>query len=518
MNRPADAGVRAVAGRGATWPSRAAATAWAVSVALGAAGLLAVASGLVDLLGDGHETSRLLVTGGAAGLLASVIAVWVRPPDRIRDADVLCAVTGSLILFIVTVSGLLLLVEPAGGLADALFRATTAATTTALETGPVDPANHAVRFLVGGAQWLGGIGALLVAVAVLPFFGAGREFADRSRRGGRRPMAPDPATAVRNLGIVHGLACAVTLAGFLVVGVAPFDAVLLAMATASTGGLVSSPDLESAAVQWVAIIGMAIAGMSLVVLWRLGVGRVRSLLRSTELQAYLVLLVVGPALFLLWTDGSGIDGVRRAAFTVTAAVTTTGFPSAPGGTWAPAAPVLLLGLVSIGPMTGSAGGGFQILRHRILARVAIRELLRQLHPQAVIPARLGGRIAAEGTLARVVVTQFLFVSVLFLTAVVVASAGLDLPTALGAAVHAISSAGPIRALDGSLVDVGSWPTGVRLALLPAMVVGRLSVYPAVVALGAGTTLIRDRVRLRRRLVARIGAGKRARRRSSEVVG
>ena len=504
MNRPVESGHWPRTGRGASWPSWAATTAWSIAVALGATGLLAVTAGLVDLLGNGDDTTALLVVGGAAGLLASVITVWVRPPDRIRDADVLCAIAGSLVLFICTVSGLFLLVDPGTGLADALFRATTTATTTALEASPVDPTDHAVRFLVGGAQWLGGIGALLLAVAVLPFFGVGREFADRSRRGGRRPMATDPATATRHLAIVHGLASAFTLIGFLLVGVAPFDAVLLAMATASTGGLVSSPDLESAAAQWVAVIGMAIAGTSLVVLWRLGVGQVRSLLRSTELQAYLGLLTVGSLLFLLWTDGSGVDGIRRAAFTVTAAVTTTGFPSTPGGNWAPAAPVLLLGLVSIGPMTGSVGGGFQILRHRILARVATRELLRQLHPRAVIPARLGGQIAAEDTMARVVVTQFLFVSVLFLTAAVVASLGLDLATALGAAVHAISTAGPVRSLDGTLVDVGSWPTGIRLALLPAMVVGRLSVYPAMVALGAGMRLIRDRVRLRRRLVGSLG--------------
>ncbi len=504
MSRPVGSGERSPARRAAAWPSWAAASAWATAAAAGGAGLLAVAAGLVDLLGSGDDTAALLVIGGSAGLLASVLAVWVRPPERVRHADVLCAVTGALVMFILFVAGILLVVESNATPPGALFRATTAATTTAMEATPVDAADHAVRFLVGGAQWMGGIGALLVAVAVLPFFGAGREFADRSRRGGRRPMAPDPGTAVRNLAIVHGLATAVTLIGFLVVGVAPFEAVLLAMATASTGGLFSGGDLDSAAVQWVAVAGMAIAGTSLVVLWRLGVGRSRNLLRSTELQAYLGLLVVAPVAFLVWTDGSGPDGIRRAVFTVTSAVTTTGFPSAPGGTWAAAAPVLLLGLVSIGPMTGSTGGGFQILRHRILARVAVRELLRQLHPSAIIPARLGGRIASEETLARVVVTQFLFVSVLFGTAVMVATAGLDLATALAASVHAISTAGPVRALDGSLVDVGSWPTTARMALLPAMVIGRLSVYPAIVALGAGTTLVRDRVRVGRRFRAARG--------------
>ncbi len=492
--------------RGRPWPSWAATTVWAVAGATGGAGLLAVIAGLVDLLGAGDDTVPLLVLGGSAGLFASVLAVWVRPPDRIRHSHILCAVTGCLILFILVVAGFLALTTPSMSLTDALFQAAAMATTTAFDIGAVDANDHGARFLVGGAQWLGGVGALLVAVAILPFFGVGREFADNSRRGGRRPMAPNSSTAVRNLCAVHGLATVVTLLGFLMVGVDPFDAVLLAMATASTGGLSSGGDLESAAVQWVAIAGMVIAGTSLVVLWRLGMGRSRNLLRSTELQTYLGLLLVAPAAFLLWTDGSGLDGIRRAVFTVTAAVTTTGFPMSPGGTWAPAAPVLLLLLVSIGPMTGSTGGGFQILRHQILARVAVRELLRQLHPRAIITARLRGGTTAEETLTQVVVTQFLFVSVIFGTAGAIAIAGFDLATSLTASVHAITTAGPIRTLDGSLVDVGLWPTSARLALIPAMVVGRLSVYPAIVALGSGTAFIWQRLRLRRRSVVAVNHG------------
>ncbi|MDG2427168.1 MAG: potassium transporter TrkG [Acidimicrobiales bacterium] len=506
MSRPMWSGKRSEFRRSVLWPSWAAAVVWAVSVALGAAGLLAIASGVVDLLGAGDHTVPLLVCGSATGLLASVLAVWVRSPERIQHLHVLSAVTGCLILFILLIAGFLGLTEPSMTLADALFQATAMATTTALDIGAIDTTGHGVRFLAGGAQWLGGIGALLMAVAILPFLGAGGEFADRSRRGGRRPMTPNPAAAVRNLCAVHGLATAVTLVGFLIVGVDPLDAVLLAMATASTGGLFSGSDLESAAVQWVAIAGMIIAGSSLVVLWRLGLGRSRSLLRSSELRAYLGLLVVAPAAFLLWTDGSGVDGIRRAVFTVTAAVTTTGFPMGPGGTWAPAAPVLLLVLASIGPMTGSTGGGFQILRHQLLARVAVRELLRQLHPRAIITARLGRRTAAEDTLTQVVVTQFLFVSVIFGTVGAMAITGFDLATALAAAVHAISTAGPIRSLDGSLVDVGSWPTSARLALIPAMVIGRLSVYPAIVALGAGAALIRQRLRLKRRAEVAVSRG------------
>ena len=474
----------------------------AAVVALGATALLATAAGLVDLLGAGDDTAALLVVGGLIGLVAGLLHARARRNDRIRDADVLVGTVASLLGFLLAVAGLLLIAGTApftaSGVLDAITDATAAGTTTALGVLQPPVNDHGGRLLLAGAQWLGGLGALVVGVAILPFFGAGREFADRSSRGGRRPMTPDQATAVRNLLVLHGTVSLGTWVAYALAGAAPFDALLLAMATASTGGMAVGAPLDSAALQWVAVAGMLVAGTSLVVLWRLAHGRSRNLWRSDELQIYVGLVLSGTLLFLLWTDGSGAEGLRRAAFTVTSSVTTTGFPSAPGGTWAPAAPVLLLGLASIGPMVGSAGGGLQILRHRILAQAAIREMLRQLHPRSLTMVRLGGRVADEDTLSKVVVTQFLFVSTLFATACLAAIGGLDLPAALSAAVHAISTAGPVRTLDGVVVDPSSWPGWVRLSLLPAMVVGRLSVYPAFVAIGTGVGNVRDRTRIRRR--------------------
>lgn len=108
---------------------------------------------------------------------------------------------------------------------------------------------------------------------------------------------------------------------------------------------------------------------------------------------------------------------------------------------------------------------------------------------------------AESTLSQIVVVQFLVVSVVFATATVVAAMGLDLATALGVAVHAISTGGPVRALDGSLLDPTDWSAPVRLAILPAMVIGRLSIYPVMVAASSTVSVVRHRVRLRRRIRA-----------------
>lgn len=493
--------------QGKRWSQFLAAASPALIVVLAATAALAIAAGLVDLAGDGDDTKVLLLIGTLVGLAAALGHVRIHASERVRDTDVLVVTSLALACFVLGVAGLLRVTDTASTALDALTEAMAAGTTTALGTVEVASADHGGRLLIAGAEWLGGLGALLVGVAILPFFGAGREFADRSRRGGRRPMSPDQASAVRHLLVIYALVSTATCLAFWLAGSAPFDSVLLAMATASTGGLAVGARLDTAALEWVAIGGMTLAGTSVVVLWRLGRGRAQNLIRSGELRIYLGLLVVGTGLFLFWTDGSGPDGIRRAAFTVTAALTTTGFPSAPGGTWAPAAPILILGLVSVGPMVGSAGGGLQILRHRILAQVALREMLRQLHPRSLLLVRLGGRVAAEDTLSRVVVTQFLFVGVLFVTAVVVAIIELDLPTALAAAVHATSTAGPVRTLDGHVLDPSSWPAGVRLGLLPAMLIGRLSIYPAFVTAGVGAALVRDRSRIRRRWLARRAAGR-----------
>jgi trk system potassium uptake protein TrkH len=166
-----------------------------------------------------------------------------------------------------------------------------------------------------------------------------------------------------------------------------------------------------------------------------------------------------------------------------------------------AAPVLLLLVAAVGPMTGSAGGGFQVFRLLGLLQLARRELMRQLHPSIVARIRIGGLVLSEASVGRIVLQQFLFVAVVVGTTGVVATLGLDLATALAVGVHAAATAGPVRALDGTLLDPAAWSRPVRLALVPAMVIGRMALYPALVALGTAATGVRDRLRPRRRWIA-----------------
>jgi len=462
------------------WASWTAATAWGAAAGLAAAAGLSIAAGLADLVGNGGDTALLVATGAVMGLLGVALFTRVGQPDRVRAADVLAATTFALATMMVLV----------------------AVTTTAFSV--IDPAGlgYGLLFLRAGSQWVGGFAALVLGIAVLPFCGFAQEFTDRSRFGGSRPLAPTQRVAIRNIALLYVPVSLTVWIAYALVGVGPFDGLLLAMSTVSTGGFTGAGGtFDDPAVQWVAIVAMLLAGTSLVVLWRLAVGRARGLLGSTDLQVYLGMHVVAVVLLLAWSGASGLAGVRRALFTVASSISTTGFALDSLDGWATATPVLLLLLVSVGAMSGSASGGFQILRHRALLKLALREMVRQLHPRAVVRIRMSGRITDEDTLRQIVVLQFLFVAVVFGTGFVVAALGLDLATAISAGVHATATAGPVRALDGTVIEVASWSRPIRMALVPAMLFGRLSIYPAVLAVAGLATVIRNRVRLGRRLRA-----------------
>lgn len=493
--------------RSVDWGSLSSAVATGGAVGGSTASTLGAASGLLDLTGTGDDAWALLACSATAGLASAWLFSRVRRPRRHRTADILTGITVAF-LSMVLVGTLLYLVSGVfSHPGDALFESAAGFSTTALTTLDADSLGRGILFFRAGSQWVGGLTALLLGVAVLPALSADRELADRRRGSGRRPLAPSGGRAARNVLQLYAGFTLLLIAAYLFAGAGFVGSLVLAASTASTGGFVGpGQPLADPAVQWVAIFGMLAAGASLVILWRLVTLQWKGVRRSAELIAYLFLLVGGTLLLGWWSEASGLDEWRETLFTLLSAATTTGFPMEAVGSWAAAAPVLLLLAAAVGPMTGSAGGGFQIFRMLGLVKLARRELLRQLHPNLVARIRIGGLVLSEASVGRIVLQQFLFVAVVMGTTGAVAILGPDLATALAAGVHATATAGPIRALDGTLLDPTAWSRPVRLALVPAMLIGRLALYPALVALGTASTGVRDRLRLKRRWVGRNSEG------------
>src|SRR5690606_10144202 len=258
-------------------------------------------------------------------------------------------------------------------------------------------------------HWLGGMGIIVLALAVLP----------RLRIGGRellRSELPGPVAVESLDATVRGTAqrlwkvyLAVTAAGFLALAalgwagldrrMGLFDAFSYATSAVSLGGF--TPDADSArglapVTQWVLCGLMAVAGVNLLRLYRLAALRqVRAAARDDELRLYLALLAVATAVLgaELCRGGlvDGFGGVRHAVVQMVSVTTTTGVATLDWSTWGTLATVTLLLLMFAGARAGSASGSVKVVRHLVLFRFARRELDRAVHPDAVVPVRVSGR-------------------------------------------------------------------------------------------------------------------------------
>jgi trk system potassium uptake protein len=496
-----------VEGRRPRWSS---VTGWVVARALLAcAGALGLAT-LVSLQDPGRPTVGLLGTGLAAGGLGALLRARSVLPTLLRTTAVHAAVCGAWLAMIAvgTVAYLSAGTFSDGGLGlgwgqlgDAAFESVAGFTTTALSVlRPIEGTPEGVLFWRASTQWIGGLGALLVVVAILPLLGVGGlEVTSRDPGTNRRALSPPRLRgALRRLGSAYVTLSVVGVLLFAVSGMRPFDATTYAMTTISTGGF-SNHDgsfafYASPAIDWFAAGGMALAGLNLVMVVSLLSGRPGPLLRSVELRAYAVILLATSAVVTLRTAPEGgptLDSARNAVFAVTSAVSTTGHVSADWTLWDDGSQVLLLVLVGIGAMSGSAGGGFRITRALTLLGAARREVVRQLHPRSVVAVKVGRASVEDGMVSHLIGYQVSYLLLGGAGAVALAATGLELVTALSGAISALATMGPALGDLGPLSSVADQPPLARLLLCPLMLAGRLEIAPLLIG---GAVLLTTPVR------------------------
>ena len=264
-------------------------------------------------------------------------------------------------------------------------------------------------------------------------------------------------------------------------GLGLFDSVAHAMATVSTGGLSTRTGSLAAfgqpAVEWVAVGGMALAGVNVGVLWWIVRRDHRAIRRNTELRYYLAFMAVSIVALALWLDDAP---VRTAALSVTSAMSSTGFTTTPFWTFAAGPETLMLILIGIGAMSGSAGGGFHYVRVIQALGFARRELARQLHPSAIAVVRVNRRAVNERTLERTTGYIVLFVTVVAAGGMLIelGDSAITPSAAISLSVSAVATAGP-QVIDP--VDLSTVGPVTKLTLSTLMLLGRLSMYIVVFA-------------------------------------
>tara|TARA_E500000331_G_scaffold68801_1_gene63470 strand:+ start:3485 stop:5023 length:1539 start_codon:yes stop_codon:yes gene_type:complete len=467
-------------------------------------GIIAVISGVVGLHGLASQTPELLITGTISGLLGSFLFSIVKPPNKHRVADIfggfftfsISAIISGGIIFYVT--------DSVEHFDTALYEATVSLTTTALSTLNTSQITPEMQFFRGSLQWAGGLVVLLLGAAIIPALGGKNEPAMQIERNEALALGNTRQTAIYTILRIYIPLSFLLWVAFAFTGIGIFDGLLLAISTVSTGGFLSGgTPFEDSATQWVAIVGMCLSGTSFVVLWRLALRKTGELRNSLELRVYFLVIALSALILFIFSHDFSYENFRASLFVACSAISTTGFPSTLSGEWIPVFTVLVLLITSIGGMSSSVSGGFTIRSLVVLMRLSIREMVRQLHPRSVSAIQIDGKSLSESTVDHAVVLQFLFVSVVAVTCIGVSITELDLFSGINAAIHSTATAGPLRSIDGSLVEVSSWTRPTRSLLMPAMILGWLAIFPVLIVAGEFVSFIKSKFRSLKRAAIKV---------------
>ena len=366
--------------------------------------------------------------------------------------------------------------------------------------------SQGLLFFRSMTQWLGGMGLVVLAVAILPALGIGGLELIASEAPG--PTADRLSLRVRDtarrLWLLYGGATCIVALVLFSVGMSVFDAVTHAFTTVSTGGY--SPHAESIAhfdsfpIELVLIVGMLYSGASFSLHWHAltqGIGAYR---RVSEIRWYFC-LIAGAFGMLLWVNHGEIEwfqNLRESLFYAVSLGSNTGFGNSDYILWMPAAHVTLLVLMLVGGMSGSTAGGMKVLRLQVIFRYSFRELLRARHPNAVIPIRMGSTTIEEQVAAKVVGFVLLYLGLIVAGGIALSGLGVDPVTAFSGSVSAIGNVGPALGEAGPTNNYLVFPRAGRVVLMALMALGRLEVFPAMLMLVASTRGIAQ-LRRRRRL-------------------
>lgn len=395
---------------------------------------------------------------------------------------------------------------------NALFESTSGFTTTgATVMGQIslDRHSHALLMWRQLTQWLGGMGIIVLMVAIFPELAVGGAQLVSTESPGPTfekltPRIAETAQVLWKVYFGFTALLAVLLYGLHLAGLAPnmnlYNAVAHAFTTMPTGGF--SPETDSiaafsAAVQWVIIPFMAVAGMNFALFWYLLGGNVRRVLDDPEFRAYTgaiaaltaligVLLYSGAAPTLVLggtTEAVTENSLRQAAFQVTSLMNSTGYATSDFAQWDVYAQVALLFTMFIGGSAGSTGSGIKVIRWLVVLQAARRSVFTTVHPEAVEPVRLGGRVIDEDTVRDILIFSLIYLLLFAGGAVFIAldagRVGITL-TPLEAVSGSIATLGNIGPGFGQLGPFGSYielPATTKLVMIFLMWAGRLEIVP-----------------------------------------
>lgn len=373
---------------------------------------------------------------------------------------------------------------------DCFFEAVSGFTTTGASIlTEVEPLPKGILFWRSFMHWLGGMGVLILTIALLPSLGARTLYLMKAESPGPVVSKLVPKTRQSSM-ILYGIYCVMTLIEIIclrLAGMPWYDSVVNSFATAGTGGFavknISIAAYGSPAIEIIITVFMLLFSVNFSLYFLLLCGKVKQALSSDELRFFLI-VVFGSIVLIsinIWDmyppDGSAI---RHAAFQVGTIISTTGFASTDFNLWPEFSRVLLVLLMFVGACAGSTGGGIKCSRILLLLRAIRREIRQVIHPRSVNVVKLDGRVVEEDTLRSVYI---FFAAYLFITLGATLLISVDnnsFGTTFTAVVACIGNIGPGLEAVGPMGNFSFFSDFSKLILSLCMIIGRLEVLPVLV--------------------------------------
>ncbi|MEX0720793.1 MAG: TrkH family potassium uptake protein [Balneolaceae bacterium] len=466
---------------------------------MGFALLLPAGIGLIYAEGTWHA---FLSSAGIAFITGGTLWYYFKPKQelRIREGFLIVSLTWFTLSLVGALPFIISGILPS--FTDAVFETMSGLTTTGstilggttssgFENPQIEEIPKSFLFWRSLAHWLGGMGFIVLSIAILPLLGIGgmQLFQAESSTQTSDKLTPRVQQTAKLLWIVY---IAFTAAQFFLLWLHPsmdwFDAINHAFSTLATGGFstknASIEAFNSVYIEWITIAFMYLAGISFAMHYRLLRGETGSFFSNRETRFYTLIIliaVVGVSMSLWYFNSyTFTDSLRYGAFQVVSIVTTTGFGTDDYELWHAFGSFFLLLLFFTGGCAGSTGGGIKMMRWMILIRNTGREIKQIIHPKAILPVRIGDRAISQD-IQRTVLSFFILYMFMFAVgAFIISTFGYDILSSIGASIASIGNIGPAWGEFGPTNNYAHLPFLGKWVLIILMMVGRLEIFTVLI--------------------------------------
>jgi len=373
---------------------------------------------------------------------------------------------------------------------DALFETVSGMTTTGASVlTEIEGAPEALLYWRSLTQWIGGMGIIVLTVAIFPLLGIGgvELFVAEAPGPTSDKLHPRISETAKRLWLIYvGLTFILAVLLFIE-GMSAYEAINHALTTMATGGF-STRNASMAAfppiIQYTVILFMFFAGTNYTVIYFGLKGKLKKVWGSEEFRGYLLLtvfLTIFVSLQVYWTSGLSLEqSVRDSLFQIVSLITTTGFVSADYTSWTEGLTLVFFVLLFLGASAGSTSGGIKMIRNIVFVKNSFLEFKRLLHPRAIIPLKLNGQVVPEGIITHIISFLLLYILIFILGSLVLSWMGLDFMTAIGAAATSLGNVGPGIGKVGPVDNFAWLPPEVKIFLSFLMLLGRLELFTILV--------------------------------------